>query len=381
MKIAQGLGLDEDYLLTGRNLAKKALGERYQESKFPVTQLEVQQFVQKSYDYASMRYTPYYMRLLECTAWRFAQHGLRVNPQTWTFETIPVESRIPRPTLALVGDKVEAVKGEFLKSIPDGTVSAMDSTPLNRRGAELARAKLMQKNEEDHMEAKLNLAADCCITWGDIYAETVQDHTNAKVVQMPQYHEAQMMDGQTTLVPVVGEDGEQITQPMRLADETTNIIYAPQIFFNQSATSLEDSRIVHTHVFRDFDWAMSQWPEHAAKMKAAGMESEAGHFQSRLQNLMLFDTWSGAGAGTYSGMSSFSEEAALIHVVRMNPDQFYPLGRYFIVAAGVTTVSGPLPQGKLMLSHWAYSPVPNNIISHGLVKDLIGLNRHLEQMA
>ena len=381
MKVPSGLGLDQKYLETGRDLAKKALGKRYVEAKHPVTPKEIVTFAEKSYASAAMRYTPYYMRLMEASAWRYAQHGLRVNPMTWTFETIPVESRIPRPHLALVGDKVEAVKAEFLKSVPVGTVLPKDNTPFNRRGAELARAKLDQKNEEDRIDAKLDLAADCCITWGDIYAEVVLDHTNAKTVELPIYMEAQMGDGTTALGQQSDADGNPITQTLRLADESTNLIFAPQIFFNQSATSLDDCRIAHSHVFRDMDWAMSEWPEYAQEMKTAGIESEAGHFQGRLQNLMLFDTWSGAGSGTYSGVSGFDQEACLVHVIRMNPDNFYPLGRFFVVVAGVTVVCGPLPFGKLMLVHWGYSPVPNSIISHGLVKDLIGLNRHLEQMA
>jgi hypothetical protein len=380
LKIAPGLGLDLDYLERGAKLAQKALGERFTKSKHPTTQQQIVAFVDKSYSTAAMRYTPYYMRLLECSAWRYAQHGVRVNPQTWTFETIPVESRIPRPTLALVGDKVDAVKSELLKSLPAGTVLAKDNTPFNRRGSEMARAKLAQKDEEDHIDAKLDMAADCCITWGDIYAEVVLDHSNAKTVDMPSYIERDLGNG-IEYLPVTDAQGNQVTEKIRLADESTNLIFAPQIFFNQSATCLEDSRLVHSHVYRDLEWAMSEWPEHSKEMKAAGMESEAGHFQTRLQNLMLLDTWSGAGSGTYSGMSNFNDEACLVHVIRMNPDPFYPEGRYFMVAAGACTIAGPLPFGKLLLTHWGYNPVPNSIVSHGLVKDIIGLNRHLEQMA
>lgn len=382
MNVVKGLGIDQAYLERGRAAAKKILKGAYKESEHPVTPDEVANFSQRNYESSGLWHQGYYHNLMQAFLWRYGQHSIQINPQTWLFETIPVDRRIPRPQINLVGDKVRGVVGEILKNQPKGLVMPKDSTPLNRRGAQIGQAKLSEQDEIDEIEEFYRLAAEVGTICGDAYAEVVVDHSNAATAEIPMFAEVNM-GGLPGMAPVLDESGQQVMETIKLAQETTNLITPLQIFFNRFCRSLKTSTIAHSHCFQPIDWCQSQWPDEAPNMRPTPVTSQAGHFQTRLMNLMYVE-------GGRSGMSSspypafggdHNAEACLVHVIRMNPDSFYERGRYFVVAGGKTVVSGPLPFGKLMLVHFRYSPIPNSMISYGLVKDLIGINAWIEQMA
>ena len=382
MKVVEGLGFDQAYLERGAKRAKQDQGQAFNEKQHPITREDVRGFVDREYEVAAARYQNYYMTCMHAALWRYGQHSIQINPHSFMFETIPVDLRIPRPSLNLIGDKVESVVGDIIKSTPRGSVVPMDNTPMNRRGAQIGEAYLRVKDEEDHIDELLYSVAETGTIWGDAYVEVVVDKASSRSVEVPMFVEGEV-DGQGVSFPVTDENGQPVMQTMSLADESANLITPLQIFFNQTATSLKTSRKAHSHTYQDIEWARSQWPRHADKMSTASLATQAGQFQTRLQNLLLHDASRVGGlvAPMTAGDPTFCEEAALIHVVRMNPDEYYPQGRYFIVAGNVAVVGGPLPFGKLMMVHWRYSPVPNSMLSYGLVKDCIEVNRWIEQMA
>lgn len=382
MRVVEGLGYDADYLAHGRDRARQEHGDKFNEKLHPVTPEEIQGFVDREYESAAGRYQNYYMTCMHAALWRYGQHSIQINPQTFLFETMPVDLRIPRPQLNLIGDKVESIVGSLVKDIPRGYVVPLDSTPMNRRGSQIAEGYLRVKDEEDHIDELLRNVAETGTMWGDAYMEVVVDSSSPRMVEVPMFAEG-TLDGQAMSFPVTDDNGQPAMQTLPLSDESVNLITPLQVFFNQTCTSLKTSRKVHSHVYQDIEWSRSMWPKSADKMVTAALSTQSGQFQTRLQNLLLHDASRVGGlvAPMTAGDPTYCEEAALIHVIRMNPDEYYPKGRYFIVAGGQMVVAGPLPFGKLMMVHWRYSPVPNSMLSYGLVKDCIEVNRWIEQMA
>jgi len=384
VKLPDGSGWDDEYLRKGAARARRDQGDKFSERDHPVNAEMAKSFVERNYEAAAMLYQGYYMSLMHAALWRYGQHSIQINPQSFLFETIPTDMRIPRPTLNLIGDKVESVTGEILKAIPRGTVLPVDNTPGNRRGAQIGDAFLRIKDEEDELDDMNRMVAEAMTMWGDTYVEVVVDKSNARSVKVPMFAESTMSDANGPMTfPVVGPDGQPMMETLRLSDENINHITALQFFANRTATSLRDSRIAHSHVYRDIEWSRAQWSKFADKMVTASAETQAGQFQTRMQNLLLYDASriGNLAAPMSAGDPSYCDTAALVHVVRMNPDDYYPEGRYFIVAGGQAVIGGPLPFGKLMMVHFRYSPVPNSLLSYGLVKDCIEVNRWIEQMA
>lgn len=380
MNLVEGLGVNLDYLKQGAARAQAALGKRFKPGDHPTTPEQIAAFVSTNYEREGARYQGYFARLMEAFLWRFGQHHVRVNPHTWLFESIPMDKRIPRPTLNLVGDKVEAVTGEILKSLPTGVVMPVDGTPLKRRGALIAQAALAMYDEKDKIAELWRMLAEAGIVCGDAYVEVVHDSSNAPVVDLPMFQDVDMGGGQLQPMPLMRPDGTPATEQMALADEKVNALLAMQVMFDRTCTDLDNAERIHSFAHRSLEWACSTWPEHADKISACDAQTQAAQFAARLQTLMLYDSTS-PGVPYVGGDGTYGDDIVLMHVLRCKPDKFYPKGRYFIVAGNETVVADELPFGKYMMVHYRYRPVPNSIISYGLVKDLMELDRWIEQIA
>ncbi len=375
-----GMGLDLGYLQKGAMSAAKYLGKEIAQTH-PTTVEAIKAFIESSYQAGGTLYHRYYHRLMEGFLWRYGQHHVQINPRTWLFESIPADQRIPRPMLNLVGDKTECVIGEFLKSIPRGIVLPNDTTPHNRRGARIAMAEIEIKDEEDRIDEILRLAVDIMCVCGDVYLEVINDTSNARVVEVPV--QVQMPDG--SMQPEVDQNGQPLMQTIRLASTRVNILSPLQVITNRTATGIDSHdgyKVFHAHGYRDFDWCRDTWKESAKDMQPAGSSTAASQFQARLQNLLLYDgTSSGMAGAPFASEGEFADDAAMVHSIRMPPDDNYPKGRYFVMAGGAVVTAGPLPGDDTNVVQLKYNPMPQSIRSYAFTRDLIPVVRHVEEMA
>ena len=364
-------GVDQEYLSAGRESAMKRLGDTTPPDLHPVTEEESVAFVERNYDKAGERLSRYYSMILMAYLWRFGVHHYFLN-RNFQFQFIPKGDRINRPYVNLVGPEVESLKGKLLRATPRGMVYPNSNDPRDRLGASKATSFLRFKDEEDHIDAKTDQLVDMAAVCGDAFAEVDIDGSSGEITEIDPSDLGDQVSPEMM--------GEPIR--LKLSDEVTNVFLPLQVIRSRGASDVDRDYMIHTHSFLEFESARSMYGKAGRKIKPTTTPPTAGQFQWRLLDLMseLDATGYSQTVGWSGGESPTGyDQTALAHVVRIKADDDYPEGRYFVVVGGAVCYAGPMLRKRRFL-HYQWNAIPGAPYGVGLVKDLIPINKHLEQM-
>jgi hypothetical protein len=373
------VGIDTAYLQRGRLSASKRKG--FDPKDHPVEPKDIAALASAQLQWAGHEYRYLFSHLLLAMMWTEGQHHLTLDPRTWRFVPIPQDEQIPKPMINLARDFVETIAGKMNRATPRGTVHADTEDPRARIGAEKAASLLRYKDEVDGIANLNRKRARAGIVCGDVFTETLIDKSGAEMVEIPVTIDIPLPDGRVETTILRDEHGNPVTEKVAIADETTDLILPIQIFTNPSGTELKKKRWVHSFAQHDLEFVRQCFPDESDQIESKKMDTTIGAYEGRLLNLILREANATGYGSLYSQQPTHpGDPSTLVQVIRFKPDADYPQGRYFIVAGGVGASGGPLPFGRYMMTHYRYSEVPGSFWSSGLIRDVIGLNRHVEQM-
>jgi hypothetical protein len=354
--------IDLEYLGQARAAAEQ-MGLK--EGDHPVSEEEIVALVTQQYEWAQANLTRVYARAIEAWLWFVGQHHLRIDDVRRRFVRNEQVTRIPRPTINLILEKVESVAGDLSKGIVVGKIVPNSNDPRDRLGSQAAEKIRQFKWELDRMDELQRSLIQGAVISGDMFTLTEIDTDANEQVEI----EVPLPDGTSTPIK------------LSLADAKTRLLLPIQIFFNPGATGVGDARFRHVHLLQGEEFIKEQYPHLKDHILGNAQDHPLANWQWRLQEMMMHElSSSGLGSVWNRGQGHFNniEKQTIVHHVEFPKSRLYPEGRLFITAGSGVAYAGKLPLGRSLITQFRYTPIENSPWSLGLVHPLINLNKHIE---